>query len=202
MQCAAERSTATGRTQDERGPPKAKECRQNLLLKSDGSISGFAKNGDTITVPKPMFPEHVHHGKRHSQRAPGSQTGGLAEHVSRTISLAPTRRARAESALLQRSSGRSPQASNDRLRLDQGRPRAASSHNLPSFIEHHNWSPRTLRKAHSYGDSRTAGSRHSGPDRDRVPQKRCDDWLPAPWRLTDAPDVRSRPDDHSQHAGK
>jgi hypothetical protein len=47
----AERHAQTWRTQDERGPPKAKRVANFLLLKSDGPISGFAKNNGMDSSP-------------------------------------------------------------------------------------------------------------------------------------------------------
>ena len=44
----AQRPAQPWLTQDERGQPKAKRVANFLLLKSDGPISGLAKNGDTI----------------------------------------------------------------------------------------------------------------------------------------------------------
>ena len=46
--CGAWRSSVPWRTPDERGPPKAIRVAHFLLLKSDGPISGFAKNSDAI----------------------------------------------------------------------------------------------------------------------------------------------------------
>ena len=49
----AQRPAQPWLTQDERGQPKAKRVANFLLLKSDGPISGLAKNGDTILVEWP-----------------------------------------------------------------------------------------------------------------------------------------------------